>query len=433
MRVIVCGAGIAGLALAGRLGALGHEVTLLERAPGPRRQGYLMDFFGPGYDAAEATGVLAAIRERGHAVTEVSYLDPAGRRRAGLPFARFAESRRGRLVSILRPDLEAALREHLPAAVDLRHGVEPVAVEEGADRVRVTLAGGSDLDADLLVGADGIHSAVRRLVFGPERRYLRPLGFHTAAWTFVDPQVHAELRGRFCLTDTIDRQVGLYGLPGDRVAAFTVHRTADPALPVDPRAAVRERYRDLGWVVPRVLDRCPPGPQVYYDQVAQIVVPRWSGRRVTLLGDAGYAVSLLAGQGASMAVAGAYVLADRLDRVGPVGGVGAALAGYEALWRPVVTDVQRTARRGTRWFLPGSRTDLRIRRAALRLAGLPGVDRVVVGAVAGPSSGLVRELAGASGRGRPRPGHRAGSTRCPRSGALDEEVGWRRTSSTWCG
>jgi 2-polyprenyl-6-methoxyphenol hydroxylase-like FAD-dependent oxidoreductase len=308
-----------------------------------------------------------------------------------------------------------------------------VAVEEGADRVRVTLADGSHLDADLLVGADGIHSAVRRLVFGPERRYLRPLGFHTAAWTFVDPQVHAELRGRFCLTDTIDRQVGLYGLPGDRVAAFTVHRTADPSLPVDPRSAVRERYRDLGWVVPRVLDRCPPGPQVYYDQVAQIVVPPLveppgdAARRRRVRGVA-------AGrQGASMAVAGAYVLADRLDRVGPVGGVGAALAGYEALWRPVVTDVQRTARRGTRWFLPGSRTDLRIRRAALRLAGLPGVDRVVVGAVAGPSSGLVRELAGASGRGRPRPGHRAGSTRCPPQRGPRREVGWRRTSSTWCG
>ncbi len=392
MKVIVCGAGIAGLALAGRLGARGHDVTLLERAPGPRRQGYMMDFFGPGYDAAEAMGVLPRIRELGHLVTEVAYLDRAGRRRAGLPFARFAESRAGRLVSILRPDLEAALREHLPAAVDLRHGVEPVAVEDGADRVRVTLADGTGLEADLLVGADGIHSEVRRLVFGPEQRYLRPLGFHTAAWTFADPQVHGELRDRFCITDTVDRQVGLYGLPDGRVAAFAVHRTAEPALPADPRAAVREQYRDLGWVVPRVLDHCPPGAEVYYDRVAQLVAPRWSGRRVTLLGDAGYAVSLLAGQGASMAVAGAYVLADRLDRAGSVA---EALAGYEALWRPVVTDVQRSARRGIRWFLPGSATDLLVRRAALRLAVLPGVNRVVAAAVAGPSSGLVRELAAA--------------------------------------
>ncbi|ONI86714.1 FAD-dependent oxidoreductase [Saccharothrix sp. ALI-22-I] len=369
MKVVISGAGIAGLALAHRLGTLGHEVVVVERAGGPRTSGYMIDFFGPGYDAAERMGVLPRLRELGYRVREAAYVDSRGRRVAGLRFDRLARAVDGRLLSIMRPDVERAFREDLPAGVTLRFGAGVVGVDAGDSGVSARLADGSTVSGDLLVGADGVHSAVRRLVFGDG--HVRHLGFHTAAFTFDDPEIHALVAGRFCITDTVGRQVGFYGLRDGRVAAFTVHRTTSPDLPADPRAAVVQAYGSLGWVVPRALALCPA--EIYYDQVAQVELPRWSAGRVVLVGDACGAVSLLAGQGASLGIGGAYVLAEHLDDP----------AAYERVWRPVVVEKQRVARSGARWFLPASPWRLRARRVAMRLSRLPGVDRVVATSLVG--------------------------------------------------
>src|SRR3954452_1883281 len=118
MRAVICGAGIAGLALANRLSALGQDVTVLERSSGPRTQGYMIDFFGPGYDAMRAMGLLPALEEVAYHVSEAVLIDENGRRRGGISLGQFAE---GSLLSVMRPDLERVLREHLPTAVDLRY------------------------------------------------------------------------------------------------------------------------------------------------------------------------------------------------------------------------------------------------------------------------------------------------------------------------
>ncbi|WP_433165920.1 FAD-dependent oxidoreductase [Kribbella sp. CA-247076] len=384
MRAIVCGAGIAGLAAANRLTAQGHDVVVLERAPSPRSQGYMIDFFGPGYDAIEAMGLLPALEEAGYRVTEAVLVDDHGRRRAGMNLRQFAE---GALVSVMRPDLEQVLRSSLPADVDLRYGAGVQSVTPLDDGVRIGLADGTTLDGDLLIGADGIHSTVRQLLFGPESSYLRQLGFHTAAYTFDAPDVHAAVNGRFVLTDTIGSQFGFYGLRDGRVAAFAVHRTAEPSLPADPRAAIRSAYSGLGWVVPKALELCPAPEEIYYDQVAQVVVPAWSEGRVVLLGDSASAVSLLAGQGASLAVAGAYVLTDCLQRAESIE---AGLAEYERLWRPEVESKQRAGRSAARWFLPGSRLQLVGRRIALHILRLPLVRRLAPTAVAGKPITLIQ-------------------------------------------
>ncbi|TQJ91239.1 FAD-dependent monooxygenase [Streptomyces sp. SLBN-31] len=391
MKAVICGAGIAGLALAGRLhNVLGWEVVVLEKAPQPRAEGCMVDFSGPGYDAAEAMGVLPWLEELSYPVSEAAFLDEDGRCRARLDYDRLARSVNGRLLSIMRPDLELALREGLSLAVGLRFGVGPARIDPSTYGVRVTLTDGSVLDADLLVGADGLHSTVRAMVFGEEQRYVRYLGYHTAAFTFDDPYVHAELGNRFCLTDTAERQMGLYALRDGTVAAFAVHRSADPRRPDDARAALYHEYGTLGWLVPRVLAACPPPPRVYYDQVAQTDLPSWSRGRVVLVGDACQAVSLVAGQGASLAIAGAYVLVDQLAGARRVED---ALHGYERIWRPVITDRQRAARRTARWFVPEFRRHLRVRRAALRFVGLPGLSCLAGTSLTGKQRPLLRQLA----------------------------------------
>lgn len=386
MHVIIGGAGIAGLALANRLSTLGQDVTVLERSPGPRPQGYMIDFFGPGYDAMRAMGLLPAMQEVAYHVEEAALVDADGRQQAGINILQFAE---GDVLSMMRPDLEQVLREHLPSAVDLRYGATLTGVTPRADGVQVELADGSTLDGDLLIGADGIHSAVRRLVFGPESSYLRFLGFHTAAYSFDAPEIHAEVGGRFCLTDTMGSQFGFYALRDGRVASFAVHRTVDPAPSADTRAAIRSAYADLGWVVPQALALCPDDDQIYYDQVAQIVMPRWSSGRVALVGDACGAVSLLAGQGASLGIAGAFLLADKLVSSSSVE---AGLAEYEQVWRPVVEEKQKVARSTGRWFLPRTRLELVARRVMLRILRLPVLRKLLPAALAGKPTTLIRDL-----------------------------------------
>jgi 2-polyprenyl-6-methoxyphenol hydroxylase-like FAD-dependent oxidoreductase len=199
---------------------------------------------------------------------------------------------------------------------------------------------------------------------------------------------------RFCLTDSVGRQLGLYGLRDGRVAAFAVHRTTDPALPADTRSALRAEYGTLGWVAPEALAQCPPPDQVYYDHVAQIEMPAWHRDRVVLAGDACAAVSLLAGQGAALGIAGAYLLADRLHHARTVAD---GLESYERLWRPVMAEKQLTARNGARWFLPRSAVELWGRRAVLALSRLPGLDHLVARSLAGKPTAVIADLRRRSG------------------------------------
>jgi deazaflavin-dependent oxidoreductase (nitroreductase family) len=171
------------------------------------------------------------------------------------------------------------------------------------------------------------------------------------------------------------------------VAVFAVHREADPRPPDAPGDAVRAAYAALGWVAPRVLAHMPPDEDLYYDQVAQIVVPSWRRGRVVLVGDAAHAVSLLAGQGASLAISGAFVLARCLRETMSVED---ALTEYERILRPVAEEKQQVAVKAARWFLPRTRTQLLVRRAALTLARIPVVTRYVTGAVTGKAANLVR-------------------------------------------
>ena len=176
MRALICGAGISGLTLACLLDRMGWEVQLVERANSLRREGYMIDFFGPGFDAAETMGLLPRLRELAYTITELNYVDRSGRPRAALDYQLMVNSLDGRLISLLRGDLALALYERLSQRVVQSYGCSVQALDERAEEVTATLTDGTRWSGDLVIGADGIHSAIRELAFGPESNYLRYLG-----------------------------------------------------------------------------------------------------------------------------------------------------------------------------------------------------------------------------------------------------------------
>lgn len=394
MKAIVCGAGIAGLSLAWWLEHQGWDVVVVERAPSLRSEGYMIDFFASGYDAADLMGILPQLTAVAYDVVAVAYVDDHGRTTSRLPYSRFRALQGGRLLSLMRGDLERMLHAALGDRVELRFGCSIDAVTSSADHVAVTLTDGTTETADLLVGADGTHSRIRELVFSPEDTFLRYLGYHTAAYVFEDQALWSRLDNTMRLRTIPGLQGGFYPLREGRVAVFLAHAAPQPALPEDPQAMVQRTYADLGWVMPEALAHCPQPPQLYYDQVAQIEMPAWSHNRVTLVGDACQAVSLLAGQGASMAMGGAYVLADELARGGDVS---AALVRYEARVKPAVERKQAGGRRTADWLVPASDWRIAARDMVLRAANLPGLTGLLRPMLTTPGGSIVPRAAGHNG------------------------------------
>ena len=395
MKAVVVGAGIAGLVAARQLGLAGWDVELLEKSASPRPDGYMMDFFGPGVEAAERIGLYPRLAAVAYHVEAAEYVDPAGRPTSSIDYDLFARLAGGKVLSLLRPDMEraalAALDDVASGRVRVRYGAPVSQVWRDDDGVRVAVEDSPDmtLAADVLVGADGIHSRVRAQVFGPEAEYLRPLGMRAAAFIVTEPILNARFRNRFVLTDSIDRMAGLYSLRSDEVAAFMVYRDATGAAghqrSGSPREPLRREFAGLGQAVDRLLDLCPEHP--YDDVVAQIIMPGWHRGRTVLVGDACGAVSLLAGQGGSLAIAGAALLGDILGSVASPEGISSALAEFEKRWRPVVEEAQAAGRRTASSFLPANRTQRLLRRWIIRATHLPGIDRLVARRIVGRIAG----------------------------------------------
>jgi len=377
---VIAGAGIAGLTTAWWLERAGWEVLLVERSPEFRTGGYMIDFFGPGLEVARRMGLLSALEGHRARISSVTAVDERGRRRSELGEGMY-EALAGGMISLLRGDLAGVLRDAVRSPI--RFGTTVEAVEPVAEAVRVLLTGGAVEEADLLVGADGVHSRVRELAFGPEERFARYLGYHVAAFSAHDAGLSRRIGERYQMLTTPNRMVGCYAVGEGGFASFFLHRNEKRQLPEDPVAELRDRFGDLGWVVPELL-RALSG-DVYLDLAAQVEMESWHRDRVVLVGDACGAVSLFAGHGASLAMTGAYVLAEELA----AGGVDAAPARYQARMRPPVTRTQEFGRRFTEWMAPSTRWRIVARDWMFRLANLPFVRRRMLDSVLPPTGNVL--------------------------------------------
>ncbi|MFG1607444.1 FAD-dependent monooxygenase [Actinoplanes sp. NPDC049265] len=351
MKILVSGAGVAGLALGRDLGMRGHHVTIVERAERLRGNGSPIDVRGDAIEVARKMGILTAVRDERISMTEqVHFVDENGAAVGRLP-EDIGDSPDD--IEITREDLYRILADALPNLVDLRLGESVNSIAEHDDGVDVGFASGNAEGFDLVLGADGMHSAVRRLVFGPEQNWIRHLGLYVAIFDMPD-EADAEA----------ERINPMYSYPGHMAG---IARFKDKAIgllmfasdPIDydyrdveaQKKILSDQFADCrSWKVQPILEAMRADPDVYFDSVSQIHMPAWHRGRVALVGDAAHCASPLAGRGTSLAMTGAQFLAEELDRSN--GDHVAAFPRYEARQRPYVEFAQGTVKEGGALLVP---------------------------------------------------------------------------------
>jgi 2-polyprenyl-6-methoxyphenol hydroxylase-like FAD-dependent oxidoreductase len=375
--VLISGVGIAGPTLAYWLKAAGFQPTLLERASALRSGGYVIDFWGLGYTIAERMGLIPEINRDGYYAQEFRIVDEAGRRLAGFGTDVFSELTNGRYVTLQRSDLSRMLFERA-SGVEAIFGDEIILVEEKPDCVEVQLKHGGKRRFDLLVGADGLHSAVRNLVFGPQAQFERRLGYIVAAFEARGYRPRDE--DVYLIYGQPGRMVGRFTLRDDRtlfLLVFTEHHSAFPETPTAQKALLREIYGGEGWECDQMLAKLERTGELYFDTVSQIRMPNWSRGRVALVGDAAFCVSLLAGQGSALAMISAYILAGELAMAD--GRHSEAFAGYEARLKSYMGRKQRGAERFAGALAPRTRVGMLFRNVLVRSFSIPGLARLAIG------------------------------------------------------
>lgn len=381
MRILISGAGIAGPTLAYWLAHYGFTPTLVEAAPRLRTGGYIIDFWGAGFDIADRMGLLPEVRRRGYLVREVRVVNRSGERVSGFPTDAFSRTTGGRFISLPRGDLAALIFQKIEGKVETIFGDRVDQLEQTERAVNVTFASGGKREFDLAVGADGLHSCVRELVFGEENKSEKYLGYKVAAFGVDHYRPRDELI--YVMYTQVNQQVARFAMRGDRTMFLFVFRDEDAEGPesIDTqKKLLRQRFGASGWECPQILDALDATNDLYFDRVSQIRMPAeqglWTRGRVVLVGDAAFCVSLLAGQGSALAMVAAYVLAGELYRA--KGNYREAFQRYQTLFWPFVSMKQKAALRFAGFFAPKSTLALFLRNQILRLVAIPWIaDRAV--------------------------------------------------------
>ena len=355
-RILISGAGVAGPALAHWLGRYGADVTVVEVAPALRASGFAVDFRGPTHlEVLRRMGVLGELQHVQTHGGAMSCVDEHSREIFRLP-AEFA----GGDIEVYRRDLSRVLYEHSAGRAEYLFGDAITNLAQTDDVVHVDFARSASRTVDLVIGADGLHSGVRRLVLGAESRFVRHLGFYLAGWDLPNdldagptPQQY-NVPGRMASIRADLRHP-------DRATAFVVF--ASPLLDcgwhdVDRhKQVIIDAFTGLRWHVPHLLDALRDAQDVYFDSISRVAVPRWSSGRVVLLGDAAWGVTL-GGMGVGTGIVGAYVLAGELAAAG--GDHRTALTTYENRMRGYAARWQRSTNPG-QFLAPPTATRLRMR------------------------------------------------------------------------
>ena len=379
---MISGAGIAGPTLAYWLAHYGIQSTIVESAAKLRTGGYIIDFWGAGFEIAERMGLADELRSKGYMLREVRVVDANGKRLASFPAESFARIAQGRYLSLPRGELAASIFGKLGSDVETIFGDSIAGIEQNDKCVRATFESGSEREFDLVVGADGLHSRVRKVVFGEENRFEKYLGIKAAAFEAEGYRPRDELV--YVMYTQVGQQIARFSMRDDRTMFFVTFADDDPAIPANPEAQkelLRKRFSSSGWESPQILQALEKSGDLYFDRVSQIKMDSrqglWSEGRVTLAGDAAFCISLLGGQGSALAMVAAYILAGQLHRA--QGDYAAAFARYQALFGPFIRKKQKAALGFAGTFAPKSKFSLFVRNQMFNLMAIPWVVDWVMG------------------------------------------------------
>ncbi|MFB8276212.1 FAD-dependent monooxygenase [Nocardia colli] len=371
---LISGASIAGPALAFWLNRNGFAVTVVEKASTVRSGGYPIDIRGTALEVVRRMGILPRLRDAHIDSRRFTFLDADGRTVVAIDPHILGGSVASQDLEVRRGDLTDALYTAVRDDVEFLFDDSIHTLDQSADGVDVTFCSGGRRAFDLVVGADGLHSRTREFLFGPETQFHRYLGYCFAGFTM--PNTFG-LAHEIAMWNTPGRAAALYAVgDSDEVHAFLNFAHQDPPFdafrdPAAQRDLVAATFADAGWEVPGMLAAMRDADDLFVDVVSQIRLPRWSSGRVGLVGDAAYAPSFLTGQGSSLALVGAYMLADALASRDAVAG----FAAYERSTRAFVTLNQDQIGAGDATLFPTTAQALAQRNAMLRnLNALPATQ-----------------------------------------------------------
>lgn len=363
-RVLISGAGIAGATLAYWLARRGLSPTIVEQDQAVRSSGSPVDVRGPAIPIVRAMGVLAALRSQATAATGLLIIGSDGRQIARLRGPNSAGTDAGE-VEIARADLAGALLDACQD-LDLRYDDSIAELAEDRHGVDVAFRSGRQERFALVVGADGAHSATRKLIFGSEEQFVSSLGLYVATTT-AGPDIDATHSTDVRLYNSPGRLAAIHPGSRDQILAFIFRRP--PSIPFDHRDSDQHRklimdtYADDGWLVPDLLERVRHTDDLYVDAVNRIAVPQWSRGRIGLVGDAASSVSLL-GDGSTKAIVGAHTLAEELAATDDHR---TALRRYQSRHAPMISSARRV-RASAALLLPATGAGLAARNVAARVA-----------------------------------------------------------------
>jgi 2-polyprenyl-6-methoxyphenol hydroxylase-like FAD-dependent oxidoreductase len=367
--ILVSGGGIAGPALAYWLHRAGFNVTVVERAPAPRPGGQTVDLRGAGRTVVSRMGLMDQVLARTVDQAGMACVDARGRTTAAMPVDAFGGEGIISEIEILRGDLAEVLYDATRDDVEYLFDDTVTELREDAHGITVTFENAAPRRFALVVGADGLHSAVRRLAFGPEQRLVRPIHLYTGLFTTTEP---LHLDGWYQMFNAPGGLVASARpgrLPGESKASLNFRTTAPIAYDRKDTAAQRELLAErfagvTGWHVPTLLRAMRTAPDFTFDSNGQVHLDSWSRGRTVLLGDAGYCATPLSGLGTSLALVGAYVLAGELAAAH--GDHRTAFQAYDRIMRPYVDQAQELPPGGAKGFAPGSALAIRLRTASMR-------------------------------------------------------------------